>query len=63
MAQASITKVYFDKALHVLREGFEANATANTKDIISHFNQSQGYQNEKMDQMDAKLDAIILSAR
>lgn len=51
--------------LHTLREGLEATITANTKEIIGHFNKSQGYQNERMDQIDdqlaeinVKLDAI-----
>lgn len=47
------------QGLHTLREGLEATSTANTKEIIGHFNKSQGFQNERMDQMDSKLDAII----
>ncbi len=56
MSQAPITREYFDKSLHTLREGLEANSTSNTKDIISHFNQSQGMQNVRMDRMEARMD-------
>lgn len=40
-------------------DGMQTTITANTRDIISHFHQSQGLQNERMDRMDAKLDAIV----
>lgn len=53
------TKQDMQHGLHSLRESFETTITVNTKDIISHFNQSQGVQNERMDQMDSKLDTII----
>lgn len=40
-------------------EGLEATITANTKDIIGHFNKSQGFQNERMGEMDRKLDVLV----
>lgn len=43
-------------------DGLEARMTANTQDIISHFNHSQGFQNQRMDVMDAKLDALLEGA-
>lgn len=33
--------------------------TAQTREIIGHFNQSQGLQNERLDKVDAKIDAIM----
>ena len=53
------TKQDMQHGLHSLRESLETTITANTKDIISHFNQGQGFQNERMDQTDSKLDTII----
>ncbi len=47
------------QVLHTLREGLEAVMTANTQDIISHFNQSRGYQNERLEVIDVKLDALM----
>lgn len=46
-----------DKVIHGLRE---AVATKDDiRDVIKHFNQSQGLQNEHLHQMDAKIDAVI----
>lgn len=52
-----LTKKHFDDVLHGLRE-----TMATKEDIrgaISHFNKSQGLQNERFDRIDAKLEAIM----
>ncbi len=62
MTQAPLTKEYFDSVIKGQNgrfDGLEAAITANTREIISHFNQSQGLQNERMDVMDRKLDILI----
>lgn len=59
MPNEPITQSDLKTGLSNLREGLESTITANTKEIIGHFNTSQGFQNERMDQMDGKLDILI----
>lgn len=51
----SLTKQDLQTAVERVEQGM----TANTREIISHFNQSQGTQNQRLEEMDAKLDAIM----
>lgn len=69
MQNEPITKTDLQRGLSNLRENLEATITANTREIIGHFNESQGLQNERMDsiernmgeqfaEVNVKLDAI-----
>ena len=61
MANTPLTKEYFDsafKSVNARFEGLEAFIVHNTQEIISHFNQSQGLQNQRTDQIEAKLDSV-----
>lgn len=61
MTQSSLTQEHFDKATKGLNsrvEGLESTMTVNTRDIISHFNKSQGLQNERLERVETKLDGV-----
>ena len=47
----NLTKAHFDGAVAVIQEDI--------KGFVKHFNQSQFEQNERLDTMDAKLDAMM----
>lgn len=50
----------FRKEINQRFDGIEARMTANTQDIIGHFNKSQGFQNTRMDSVEGKLDSGFL---
>lgn len=57
-----LTKNHLDEALKTIGQRFDgvsAEMTDNTRDIIRHFTEGQNIQNERIDGLDAKLDAII----
>ncbi len=69
MQNEPITQSDLKAGLSNLRESLEFTITANTREIIGHFNKSQGFQNERMEkefstiheefaEVRVKLDAI-----
>lgn len=55
MAQ-QLTKEHFDDVLHGLRDTMATKG--DIREITSHFNKSQGLQNERFDRMDERFDRI-----
>jgi|GEM_PF-2525157 len=53
-----LTKGYFDTALRGTRDYVDVALKETTKEIISHFNLSQGLQNERIDKLEYKIDKL-----